>query len=229
MRVNLPFLLFALLLLWFPRQWMRLGKAFWNQRKRRSEGMTRREEEPWHTSEPGDPAVGFRDEFGKIRNYVDLLRGAAGSLSVMGGLGIDPCITLPPEPTGLMLGEYFAVQVAILLGGLLVQTVRHERGRYLFFAPIFFLAGLSVGLCGVNVAGFAFVMIWAVNPMLKNPSVFLMVYAALVGAFAAVFLSLTSLVAIVTVFFIFLPVLLSAMAQRPLVLFTKKSVRSTRT
>ena len=192
--------------------------------------MTRREEEPWHTSEPGDPAVGFLDEFSKIRNYVDLLRAAAGSLSVMGGLGIEPCIVLalPEEPTALLAGELLVLKIGILLVGLLVQTVRYERGRFLFFAPIFFLAGLSVGLCGVNAAGFSFVLIWAFNPMLKNPSVFLMVYSLLMGIFGALFLGFTSSLMIAAVFFFFLPVLLSALAKRPLVLFSRKSVRSAR-
>lgn len=229
MRVNLPFLLFALLLLWFPRKWMRLGMSFWNRKQRRSEGMTRREEEPWHTSEPGDPAVSLRSEFGKIRNYVDLLRAAAGSMSVMGGLGVvDPCIILPPEPTKLLAAEYLALQIGILLIGLLIQSVRQERGRYLFFAPIFFLAGLSLGLCGEKAAGFAFVMIWAVNPMLKNPSIFLTVYALLIALFGGIFNGFGSTSWIVAALFFFTPVLLSAMAQRPLVLFSRKSVRNPR-
>ena len=229
MRVNLPYLLLAVVLLWFPRQWMRLGIALWNRRRRRTEGMIRREEEPWHTSEPGDPAVDVRDEFGKIRNYVDLLRGAAGSLAIMGGWRIDPCITLSTEPTAFLLGEYLTVQIGILLLGLLAQTVRHEQNRLLFFAPIFFLAGLSIGLCGVTVAGFSFVMIWAFNPMLKNPAIFLSIYALLIGLFARLFLGSVNSLSLVAAFFFFLPVLLSAMAQRPLVLFARKSVRSHRT
>src|SRR5476651_2689887 len=101
MIVNLPILLVALVLLCFPRQWMRLGLSFWNRKRRRSEGATRREEEPWKTSEPGDPAVSFVGEFLKIRNYVDLFRSAAGSLAMFGGLGIDPCLSVGPDATSL--------------------------------------------------------------------------------------------------------------------------------
>jgi hypothetical protein len=226
MLVNLPFLLLALVLLCFPRQWMRLGLTFMNRKRRRSEGATRREEEPWKNSEPGDPAVGFREEFLKVRNYVDLFRATAGSLAVFGGLGIDPCVSAPPDAHGLVLGEVFAVQCAILLVGLLIQSVRHERGRFLVFAPIFFLAGLSVGVCGVKAAGFAFALIWAVNPMLKNPSAFLTAYALLIGLFGGLFLEFTDKLVILGLFLTFLPVLLSALMQRPLVLFTRKSVRA---
>lgn len=228
MRVDLPYLLFALLLLWFPRQWMRLGKAFLNRQRTRSEGMTRREEEPWHNSEPGDPAVSFRTEFGKIRNYIDLLRGAAGSLSILGGMGVESCITLPSEPTKVLKGEHFALEIAILIIGLVIQAVRNERGRYLFFPPIFFVAGLTLGLCGDKAAGFAFVMIWAVNPMLKNPSMFLTVYALLVGLFGLFFNGVEKYYWVVAMFLVFLPVLLSAMAQRPLVMLARKTTRTPR-
>ena len=206
MTVNLPFLLVALLLLWFPRQWMRLGLSFWNRKRRRSEGATRREEEPWKTSEPGDPAVSFRGEFLKVRNYVDLFRGAAGSLAVLGGLGIEPCFRLPADATPLLGNEVFGLQIGILLVGLLAQAVRYERNRFLFFAPIFFLGGLSLGVCGYKAAGFAFAMIWAINPMLKNPSAFLMVYALLLGLFGGVFLGFTTAMPLVALVFCFLPV-----------------------
>ena len=188
--------------------------------------MTRREEEPWHSSEPGDPAVSFRSEIFKVRNYMDLLRGAAGSLAVLGGMGIESCFALPPEPTKVLKGEHFAIEITILLIGLVIQTVRYERGRYLFFPPIFFLAGLTLGLCGDKAAGFAFVMIWAVNPMLKNPSVFLTVYALLVGLFGQLFTD--GHYWIVALFLVFFPVLLSAMAQRPLVMLARKTTRTPR-
>ncbi len=89
MTVNLPYLLLAIALLWFPRHWLRLGSFF---KRRRSEGMTRATEEPWRTRESGDPRVNFGGEFAKFRNYIDLLRAAAGSLALMGGFGFAPSI-----------------------------------------------------------------------------------------------------------------------------------------
>jgi hypothetical protein len=225
MLVNLPFLLLALLLLWFPRQWMRLGVAMRNRRSKRSEAAVRRDEEPWNTREPGNPSVGFRSEFIKVRNYVDLLRGAAGGLAVMGGLGIDACLSVAEGASTVEGEKLIALQLAILLVGLLIQTVRYERQRLLFFAPIFFLFGLSVALCGLKGSVFAFVMIWAINPMLQNPQAFLSVYSLLMCLFGWLF-GFGNTLPIAALLFCFLPVLLSMLAQRPLVLFTRKTTRA---
>lgn len=190
--------------------------------------MTRRAEEPWHQSEPGDPAVNFRTEFGKVRNYLDLLRGAAGSLALLGGMGMASCISVGRDAPASLRGAHFALEMVILLVGVVVQTVRYERGRCLFFPPIFFLAGITVGLCGEKAAGFAFVMIWAVNPTLKNPSAFLCVYALVAGVFGLLFSGFDRYYWLVALGLIFLPVLLSALAQRPLVMLTRKGSRVAR-
>ena len=226
MLVNLPFLLLALGLLWFPRQWMRLGWSVWKRRRRSGEVVISRELDPWKTDEPGNRAVKFSAEFVKLRNHVDLLRATVGSVAVMGGFNIDASLAAAPTASHTVIGEVLALRLAILLVGLLIQTVRYERHRLLFFAPIFFLFGLSNGLCGVETAGFAFVLIWAVNPMLKNPQSFLSVYALLVGGFGWFFLDSENAPPIAALVFCFLPVLLSMLAQRPLVLFTRKSTRT---
>jgi hypothetical protein len=226
MLVNLPFLLLALLLLWFPRQWMRLGLSVWKRRRHSGEVVVSREQDPWKTDEPGNRAVKFGAEFVKLRNYVDLLRATVGSVAVMGGFNIDASLDAAPRASPTVIGEVLALKLAILLVGVVVQTVRYERHRLLFFAPIFFLFGLSNGLCGLETAGFAFVLIWAVNPMLKNPQGFLSVYALLVGGFGFFFLETNYELSIATLVFCFLPVLLSLLAQRPLVLFTRKSTRA---
>lgn len=226
MLVNLPFLLIAIVLLWFPRQWMRQGLSFWNRRKRRSEGAVRREEEPWHVHEPGNPAVRFSAEAAKLRNYVDVLRAAAGSVAILGGFRLEPCLSVAPGAAGVVAHEVLALKIAILLAGLLIQTVRYERERLLFFAPIFFLFGLSFGLCGIKGALFAFAMIWAVNPMLKNPQGFLTVYAIVMAVFGAFFLGWGNKLPLVAFVLCFLPVLLSLLAQRPLVLFSRRGTRA---
>jgi len=224
MVINVPFLLFALLLLWFPRQWMRLGFSVGSRRKHHD--TSGRGKEPWNTREPGDATVRFRDEFVKPRNYVDVLRGAAGSMAVMGGMGIEACISVA-NGAGRGAGvEVLVVKLLILLAGLLIQTMRFEKHHFVFFAPIFFLWGISIGLCGVKGAMFAFAMTWAVNPMLRSPQAFLSVYALLMMAFGSLFLGFGNKLPIVALIYCFLPVLLSLLAQRPLVLFTRKSVRT---
>ena len=224
MSVNLPFLLFAIFLLWFPRQWMRQGLSIWNRRKQRSERVVRRTEEPWNVAEPGDPAVRFGAEFKKLRNYVDVLRAAAGSVANMGGFGLEACVETDSGTTA-MLAEVLALKIASLLVGLLIQTVRYERQRLLFFAPIFYLLGLSVGLCGGRAALFAFALVCTVNPMLKNPQGFLAVYAVTIGAFGYFFADNGAVRSIVAVVFFLLPVLLSMLADRPLVLFSRRGTR----
>ncbi len=226
MLVNLPFLLIAIVLLWFPRQWMRLGLSIWKRRKRSSEVVVQREKDPWKTDEPGNPAVKFSTEFVKPRNYVDLLRATVGSVAVMGGFDVDASIGTAPEALPAVIRRVLALKLAILLAGLIIQTVRRERNRLLFFAPIFFLFGLSIGLCGLKTAGFAFVLIWAVNPMLQGPQGFLTVYAMLIGAFGFFFLETGYEPTIAALVFCFFPVLLSMLAQRPLVLFTRKTTRT---
>ena len=63
--VDLPFLLVAIALLWFPRHWLRLGSVF---KRRRSANAVRAAKEPWNKREQGDPRVNFGAEFSKFRN-----------------------------------------------------------------------------------------------------------------------------------------------------------------
>src|SRR5690349_3305453 len=78
MTIDWPFLVLGVLLLWFPRQWMRLGKLI-RLRRRRS-----RTEDDWSQREPGDPRLSFRREFTKPRNYFDLLRATTGAIAITG-------------------------------------------------------------------------------------------------------------------------------------------------
>jgi len=225
MIVRLPFLFVALLLLWFPRQWMRLGMSMSRRRSKGSSG-SQRTEEPWNRRESGDPSVSFRREFAKLRNYVDLFRAVAGGLSVMGGLGISPCLALSENPAPAAGLELLILKLGILLVGLIAQTVRNEKNRAQIFAPIFFLGGLSVGLDGPDVALFAFALIWALNPMIGNAEGFLFVYALLLLGFGLQFQGFGNKLPIVAFVYCLLPVLISWVSHRPLVLFTRKGTRS---
>ena len=211
-------------LLWFPRQWMRRGLALL-RRRRRSSG-SERIVDPWKDREPGDPQVQFGVEFRKFRNYIDLLRGAAGSLAIWGGMGIVPGIALEADAARGASHQVLGLRCAIVLIGLLIQATRFEKDRLSFYPPIFFLAGLSVGVCGHRAAAFAFVMIWAVNPGLSNAGAFLSVYAALLVAFGGLFTSFTSIPVMLMGLLAFLPVVLSLMVKRPLMIFTRKGSRT---
>ena len=223
MTVHFPFLLLAITLLWFPRQWLRHSAAFF-RRRRKSESS--RIVEPWREREAGDPRIGFAREFGKLRNYVDLLRGAAGSLALFGGMGVTPAVSADAGATPTIGYQVMAIRAAVLVIGLLIQTVRIEKGRLTFYPPIFYLAGMSVGLCDYRGAIFAFALIWAINPALPNAQAFLTVYALLLVTFGHFFSRRSDMLVMYLSGLTFLPVLLSLLARRPLVILSRKAMRT---
>jgi hypothetical protein len=226
MTVHLPFLLIAVVILWFPRQWLRLGFVF--NKRRRSGDNVRAASEPWNTREPGDPRVRFVVEFSKFRNYVDLLRAGTGSIALAGGFGISPVFTLQEGAPRTALWTVIGLRSFILLVGLLVQTVRYEKRKFTFYPPIFFIAGLSLGLCQLNAEVAAFTLIWAVHIMFSGPQGFLMVYAVFIVGFGHLFSRQGDLSVILAGLLCFLPTLLSLLANRPLVIFSRKSTHAQR-
>lgn len=217
MSVHFPLLALGLLLLWFPRQWMRFGRTF-RPRKRRHGAA-----EPWKTREPGDPRLSY-GEFTKVRNYFDLLRGAAGALAIVGSPLIEPAITLAATADRAALRQILLVDLIILAVGLLIQTVRYERRHISFYPPVFFLAGISVALCGPWAALFAFVLVWAVNAMFGNAEAFLTVYGFALLLFGLLFRDTARLFNIAALAFSLLPVLLALLTRRPLVVLARKPV-----
>lgn len=170
---------------------------------------------------PGDHSVWFRVEFAKLRNYIDFLRALAGGVALLGiADGLDPTFSALPDAPEATAQLVSFVPLALLLLGVLIQTFRFE-GRTRLFPPIFYFSGLSFAFGGVYVGAFALILIWAVNLVLPSPLAFLSLYALLVAVFGCVFdgFGLTPLFG---AFLIFLPVLLSLLMRRPLVLFTKK-------
>lgn len=226
MLVNWPLLLFAIVLLWIPRQALRQGATFLRSKKRSKKGTL----SPQEQREKGDPRVDFGMEFSKFRNYVDLFRGAVGSLAFVGVAGvIEPCITLPRGTSSTTTYVVISLRFAILLIGVLLQTLRREHHKVTFYPPIFFIAGLTVGMCGYQAALFAFVLVWAFNPIFGNAQMFLFAYAVLIVVFGH-FFGRNSLLSIVSASFLcFLPALLSMMANRPLVIFGRRGDRIART
>lgn len=222
MLVNLPYFLLAVLLLLFPRAWLRHGPIF---KRRRRSGEKTRIVEPWRTTEVGDPHVTFRHELSQFRNYLDLLRAAVGSVLFSVVIGLAPCLSAPAGAPPSVSKKIMMVQWAIFLAGLLIQTVRIERQRVTFFAPIFYLAGLSIGLCGLTAGLFAFVLVWAFSPAMGNAQAFLTVYAGLIVVFAYFFGRGGNLSALYAGGLCFLPVLLSLLGKRPLLVPARKGSR----
>jgi hypothetical protein len=225
MIVHLPFLFLAAVLLWFPRQWMRLGFTFSRKRRRRAEGEAP-SPEPWRARESGDPRLSFGNEFSKFRNYLDLLRAAAGSLALSGGMSIPPSISVEAGAPRGTIWQTIIIRAMILLVGLLIQTLRYERNKVRFYPPIFYLAGVSVALCDIRGAAFAFALVWAVNPMFGNAQGFLTIYAVFLVVFGHFFAGRGDLSAAYAGILAFLPVLLSLLSNRPLTLISRKSART---
>ena len=102
----------------------------------------------------------------------------------------------------------------------LIQCVRYDS-RLSFFAPIFFLVGMSVGTSGHYTGLFAFALVLAINPVIPNPRMFLTAYGALLLPLGFVFSASPELVGL-NAGLVFLAPLASLLTKRPLVIFSRK-------
>lgn len=214
----------ALAVLFFPRNALRRG-SFSFRRKRRRSGGSERILEPWKDREPGDPRVAPAVEFLKLRNYLDLIRAMAGGVALWGGFGVPPALTADPAAGGTMPLLVLGLKCLITLVAVVIQSIRYEKDKVSFFPPIFFLGGLAVGTVGYQAAGFAFIGIWAVNAGISNAQGFLFVFALLLLGFGMLFNGWRSIPSAAMALAAFLPVLLSLMVRRPLMIFTRKGSR----
>lgn len=224
--IDLPFLILALLILWFPRQWLRLGRGVtrrfrWLRRSRRQLN------EQLRAREPGEVRLTAIAEFAKPRNYIDFLRAFAGGLLIVGHAEWEIVAAIRPEATDatVVAGAGTGIdylRMALLLVGVVIQFLRFE-GRLTFYAPIFYLGGLGFALCGVDAGLFAFVVSWTLNtaaPLL--PGGFLSMYALLVFMLGLLFRGLNDSYVLFMGAVSFLPVLVSLLAGRSLAIFVKR-------
>jgi hypothetical protein len=214
--VSIPYLVLALILLWLPRQWLRVG-GYVMPRRERFRSATR-DSNPRHQRQPGDRSVWLRDELVNGRNYFDLLRGGIGSWIVM-----YDCFSLPPAAGESFSGylTLLALQAGIFVVAISIQMIRWS-GKISLFAPIFFLTGLTVGVCSWQVALFAAVLVWAVNCVLPNPEAFLSVLAIAMAGFSYLFLGTITVMTLFGAFLIFLPVVVSLLAKERLLLKARR-------
>jgi hypothetical protein len=221
--LTLQFVL-ALVVLFFPRNALRAGGNLLRRKRRRS-GGSERILEPWKDREPGDPRIAPAMEFLKPRNYLDLVRAAAGGVALWGGFYVPPALAADPAAGGRMPLLVLGLKCLLTLLAVVVQAVRYEKVKVSFFPPIFFLGGLAVGVIGYQAAAFAFVGIWVVNAGISNAQGFLAVYALLLLGFGLLFNGWRSIPAVAMALTAFFPVLLSLMVRRPLMIFTRKGSR----
>lgn len=209
--IHWPYLLLALAMLWFPRQWLRSGGRLF---KRRRIPQTSVEKLAGKGSrDPDDKSVHPGKEFGTFRNYIDLFRALAG------GYGLaEFSFTASGEDSTRVL---FWIQFAVLLVAVFIQAVRIEGAKHNYFAPIFWFVGLSVGFPAHYTGLFAFALVLAINPAIPNPRMFLTVYGLLVLVVGFLFGAPAGANSLVAGFILLVP-LASLLSKRPVVIFARK-------
>jgi hypothetical protein len=208
--IHWPYLLMALATLWFPRQWLRTGARVLKKRRRPDGALERLA--GIGARDPDDKSVQPGREFTNFRNYLDLFRALGGGYS----------LTQFSFEAGNSDAEQavFIIQAVALLIAVIIQSVRWDT-RVNFFAPIFYFVGMTVGTSGHLAGLFAFALVLAINPVIPTPRMFLTAYGLLLLPFGLVFDTNWRLL-MVNVILILLPPLLSLLAKRPLVIFSRK-------
>ncbi len=225
MSIDYPLLLLALILLWFPRQWLRFGRAA-TRRLRWGKRVKSRRNAPTSVREPGDTRLRAGEEFSKPRNYIDFFRALLGALLLVGNTswGVEAALTVAtdqelPGHEGALIDQ---LRMAVLLIAVLLQFVRYE-GRVTLYAPIFFLAGLGLALCGFNAGAIALLIVWMMNASLPlTPASFLTVYGLLIFMLGLVFRGSADSYVLFMGAVCLLPVVVSLLARRSLAIFTKR-------
>lgn len=205
------YLLPAVAMLWFPRQWLRKGARLFRRRRLPSTAVEKLSRQG--SRDPDDKSIHLGKEFRTFRNYVDFFRALAGGH----GLSTYAFTVGEDGPAQAVLG----VQIAILLVAVAIQSVRLEGRRHSYFPPIFWLVGLSIGFPTHYTGLFAFALVLAMNPALPNPRWFLTVLGLLVLIAGFPFGAPVVANAIAAGVILAVP-LASLLAKRPVVVFSRK-------
>jgi len=202
----------AVALLWIPRRWLRVGPAV-GRRKRALAAHS------WTHAPQDGTVLSARHEFSKLRNYVDLLRAAAALLVLLGGYGMPAALTAT-APAGR--GPVLAVIAGTLLIAVLIQMIRCERRGWMLNAPVFFIAGLMISAVQPQVPGLcAFALAWALIPVNPRATGFLTVQAIVFAAIGCLLGGIAPLTLCVAALG-FLPVAVSLLARRPLMVLSSR-------
>lgn len=157
------FLALGLLLIWFPRNWLRFGVRV-SPKPPRKYNQTKVERDPYDLSV--SPVV----EGVKSRNWLDFFRAMIGSWVVLG--------VAAERGGGMASGSTTLTLAASALGVAgLIQMVRVE-GRLSLFAPIFFLQGMNFGMNGGIIGAITMIGAWALSPVLPSAGALLFVQGA---------------------------------------------------
>lgn len=201
----------AMVMLFIPRQWMRFGARLFKKRRKHKDKLEQFAENK--ARDPDDKSVRLAAEFANKRNYIDFIRGAAGAYCL-----VEFSFTMT-ERTEDAETVILTLRLFVCLVGLLIQSVRKEQ-KLSFFAAIFYLVGMSIGLCGYP-AALAFLLVLAINPVLPNPRMFITAHALLILPFGYIFGSPSGLMMGCFTLLVLVPVI-SLMAKKPMVIYAKK-------
>jgi hypothetical protein len=209
--VNFWLLPVALLLLWFPRQWLSVGKLnsvsrFRSQKRSRTEVRN----QVWKP----------KAEYTKPRNWVDFFRALAGGLAVS-----YLCFEAIPGAAYSVAVKIFALQAAIMLLAVIIQSMRLGSKKITLVAPVYFIAGLSFGLIGWKAAVFVCVVGLILNQLLPGPGLSLFVFGCLEVGFGMMLSRAPLRMGILAVALAMTPILLSGMTKRSLVRLNKPQTK----
>lgn len=205
-----PYLTLAVVLLWLPRRWLRLGVRIEKVRRRRRDPIERFASGP--AVDPDDKSVILAREFRSPRNYVDFFRGLGGAYALL-----HFSFALAP---GARRTDLLPLYTGVLLAGALIQALRYEKSLTLF-APLFYLFGIGMAVTDLYAGAFAMLLVCAVNVMLPSTRAFLGLYGLLVAVFWVLFPARGWLV-VAFVVMVWLPAVLSLLMKRPLLTYSHK-------
>lgn len=218
MQIHWLLLAATIALLWMPRSWMRWGPRLGRQRK------GQRLAHSWTHAPQDGTVLSFGHEFTKVRNYLDAGRSFVATMLLVGANGMPAAVAVASPLAPGAARQVLLAQMAVLLGGLLIQCVRFERRRLALAAPVFYLAGV---LCGLQLplAGLAaFAVSWALVPVVPYTLGFLTVMGVVFAA-VGVFLTGVGLLTGAGAGLCLVPVLISLLSRRPLMVFSRRSSR----
>ena len=213
LHIEWTYLLLASLLLWFPRQWLKLGRLFSPGRRLPQSTLEKFSSGPAH--DPNDKSLSMGKELRSKRNYLDILRALAG------GYCLRYYALAATDERSRM--QVLIIQAAVLLVAVLIQAIRIE-GRMGFFAPCFYFMGLATGYMSYIVGPFAMLLLFAMNPIIPNPRMFVTTYGLLLLPLGWLFGEKMEQVNLMTTLVLLIPVL-SLVTRRPMVIYAKKTKR----
>jgi hypothetical protein len=209
--VNHWLLFISVVLLWFPRPWMRKGTKATSSRSRKKK----------RTVIGDNDLIGqAKEELFKPRNWVDFFRALAGGLAVS-----YLCFDQAADAATTADTRVFLFQILIYGGAVLIQTVRLGQGGLSFVAPVFFLLGLSFGLLDWKAAVFVTVAGFCLNRLLPGPGTYLFVFAILELVFGGLLPDSSFEFVLLAVGLAMAPVILSGVSKSPLVWLNKSQTK----